>query len=630
MSFNVLNVEVSALFKNDSVYNIPRYQRGYVWNEVNWEQLLRDIRYCSEVAPNWSHFIGSMVFEEDKDDHKELSIIDGQQRIMTLQVVIFALIYCYLKLKASNDELADDCDNEIKYLSELIITRKPGEKPTYKINLNGNYDDFKTLNYEASIKDSKKLESHLNSRVNSKKKFFNAFKYFVKDFEQLSYDELEKINKNILKTQLITISSSQEEEVCNIFEILNARGVQLRQVELLKNFLFKYLKPENLKDEYKEKWNKMESDLCEIDLDDYYFHLFKCWNKDNKVKQSELFEKTKDSLIANSNNSIKDFYDIFLDNSNYYLNIVNIQGTNEEKDVYEFFRIIRNKQARSVLMAIKNRKELGFLQEEKYNELLYMIRNFYVAFNIEKNMANKIDLDISSLAHRIFISDDQNIIEYHLLSFVKKHSSFIKEDVFQKGLTDIIYSNKSERWNINSAKLVYLLKPILLKCDSGYLTYDFNDFNIEHILNDEVDNNIRYELGNLLLCHKKLNKKLKNKPYEEKRGIYLECQIPYIVSFANEYETFTESDINKRTGDVSKKVIYSYLIDENKLSGNLDKLQKYSEVKKKLESEKIDSQLISILKDKGLDRFEAYVINNANIDAMTKQKVLNIIDSVNS
>ena len=63
MAFDVVDQDITQLFKNDDIFYIPRYQRNYVWNELNWSQLLKDIRYCAEVTPEWSHFIGSMVFE---------------------------------------------------------------------------------------------------------------------------------------------------------------------------------------------------------------------------------------------------------------------------------------------------------------------------------------------------------------------------------------------------------------------------------------------------------------------------------------------------------------------------------------------------------------------------------------
>lgn len=66
MAFDVLDQDITQLFKNDDIFLIPRYQRNYVWKEINWSQLIKDIRYCAEITPGWSHFIGSMVLKENK------------------------------------------------------------------------------------------------------------------------------------------------------------------------------------------------------------------------------------------------------------------------------------------------------------------------------------------------------------------------------------------------------------------------------------------------------------------------------------------------------------------------------------------------------------------------------------
>ncbi len=36
MAFDVQDIDITLLFKNDDNYEIPRYQRRYVWNKINW------------------------------------------------------------------------------------------------------------------------------------------------------------------------------------------------------------------------------------------------------------------------------------------------------------------------------------------------------------------------------------------------------------------------------------------------------------------------------------------------------------------------------------------------------------------------------------------------------------------
>ena len=60
---------------------------------------------------------------------------------------------------------------------------------------------------------------------------------------------------------LVSIISSTEEDSYTIFEILNARGQELEQHELLKNYIMRYIDPIENRDMAKEKWEIMEKEL---------------------------------------------------------------------------------------------------------------------------------------------------------------------------------------------------------------------------------------------------------------------------------------------------------------------------------------------------------------------------------
>ena len=299
MAFDVVDQDITQLFKNDDTFNIPRYQRNYVWKEINWSQLIKDIRYCAEVTPGWSHFIGSMVFERKQKSGGLVDIIDGQQRIITLQIVIFALIYCFRDIKktTNNIDITKQCDVNIIYLQDLIVNRTLGKSETIKVE-NG-YQEYIELNQcfmDLTEEELQKYDDIIKQSKKNKSIILEALTFFISDFIKLDFDELMSLTSQFLRTRVVVISSMQEEEVYNIFEILNARGVKLKQVELLKNYLFKYLTPKARLDIYKGKWAGLEQLLDGIDLDDFYLHVFRCWYYTNKLKKERLFDITKEQL----------------------------------------------------------------------------------------------------------------------------------------------------------------------------------------------------------------------------------------------------------------------------------------------------------------------------------------------
>jgi uncharacterized protein with ParB-like and HNH nuclease domain len=72
---------------------VPFFQRPYVWEEDDWQELINSI----ENSPSQSMpFIGSVILQRDLNN-KKFIIIDGQQRFTTLSVLIKAFIDCFVK-----------------------------------------------------------------------------------------------------------------------------------------------------------------------------------------------------------------------------------------------------------------------------------------------------------------------------------------------------------------------------------------------------------------------------------------------------------------------------------------------------------------------------------------------------
>ena len=73
---------------------IPVYQRNYDWTNIECKELLIDI-ISVETEDRGTHFIGSIVFVHEgtysTSEVKELVIIDGQQRLTTINILYVAL-----------------------------------------------------------------------------------------------------------------------------------------------------------------------------------------------------------------------------------------------------------------------------------------------------------------------------------------------------------------------------------------------------------------------------------------------------------------------------------------------------------------------------------------------------------
>lgn len=103
------DITVQQLFQDRRQYMVPFYQRAYVWTLSNqWDQLWEDIRAKADARLIGNlltpHFLGAIVLDPQPRlgliGVDTLHIIDGQQRLTTLQFVLKSV---QLALKAVNN-----------------------------------------------------------------------------------------------------------------------------------------------------------------------------------------------------------------------------------------------------------------------------------------------------------------------------------------------------------------------------------------------------------------------------------------------------------------------------------------------------------------------------------------------
>jgi len=91
---------IDDLFGDKYLFEIPNYQRSFVWEKDNFEQLFNDIKDEIEKSKKnhgnnsrdyEPYFLGSIVLhtKESKDDGSgRYDIIDGRQRLASLAILI--------------------------------------------------------------------------------------------------------------------------------------------------------------------------------------------------------------------------------------------------------------------------------------------------------------------------------------------------------------------------------------------------------------------------------------------------------------------------------------------------------------------------------------------------------------
>ncbi len=79
------NQSFQELVGNGIQYQVPRFQRDYAWDRQQWEELWADIE---TIAEEQFHYMGYIVLQ--RKGQYDFEVIDGQQRLITLSVLILA------------------------------------------------------------------------------------------------------------------------------------------------------------------------------------------------------------------------------------------------------------------------------------------------------------------------------------------------------------------------------------------------------------------------------------------------------------------------------------------------------------------------------------------------------------
>jgi len=150
---------VRKLFQDRRQFMVPFYQRHYVWTQENqWEQLWVDIKSKAEVrlqnCKTHPHFLGAIVLDPQKNEGligvDTLHIIDGQQRLTTLQYVLKAAI---MSLNAAN------ANRHALFLDQYLTNPNRDTMRHPEIEINKVWPTFRDRDeYERAMKSLDRIE----------------------------------------------------------------------------------------------------------------------------------------------------------------------------------------------------------------------------------------------------------------------------------------------------------------------------------------------------------------------------------------------------------------------------------------------------------------------------------------
>ena len=467
--------EIKQSKKQENIYSyiekgekfiIPFFQRAYSWKEKELEGILKEIEEIIEDKKEQKIYLLRFIFSKKNDN--EIFVIDGQQRLITLGLLIKAII-----------KIIDNNNNNEEELSE------------FKIEFQSNYDIEKQ--YEKSNGIFKKNFKYLCGWIKKKEEHLKDIIKIIKKEIIIDYLELDNINKafNIfylmnttgkkLTIEDIIISKIKKiirdrKEFKNIIEILNKKKIK-KWFLIYYSFQFKKMESVFGIEEINEMFEKIEGNEEEIK---------------KFVETIENFKKKEDEnkgimeLIKNIGRSEIELFILAI-----FYKKINIEKSNYD----DYFKLFFGLCFLSILMSIKSLNPGGVFRG--------FFRNIFLSI-IEKD--KKIDETIEIFRN-----------------FITEHEEFkLTYDEFEKRLG----SKKVER----KIKKAIIHISILLKNKSLSCGHDLELEHIlaikskEYSKTDEMEKNVfdslKENIGNLLLLTKDENISLNNKDVDYKINKY--------------------------------------------------------------------------------------------------------------
>ncbi len=570
LEFDAKDKTIEEILFSTKRYKVPEYQRPYSWGLEEVTEFMEDIESNDNTC-----FLGSLIFNTETIENDDaLEIIDGQQRLITITLFMASIRDIY---KEFDKEAADKIERQ----DITIETRRKG-KDIKRIICGKDTQEFFEL--------FQKGDSDLNNtppNTKEKKKILDNYKFFKKEItiklKECTTDEnkieiLENLRDKVYKLKIIEITIKNREDAYEVFETVNARGVELSVSDLLKNLIFSKINKDKKsdRDSFNSMWEKIINNIKDTGEDLKRFIRYYWISKYEFVTEKKLFKKIKhdikdykkflEDLVVASND-----YRILLKPSNIedwknYENgdkimkiLVNLSIMKVNQCYVLFMSILRN--YKKINTDKKNIFELiekftfqySVISKLRTNILEHIYSKY--AIEIEKAVIKKeTTKKLSGEIQRIFSE-----IKKELIAIIPKEQDFTEE------------FNKLEYHNNEKARklITYVLSKFDSQDSSGENKIDFENVNIEHIipqkpkknwkgLNEQNVKNYVHKIGNLVLISKKLNSSMGNDNINDKIKTLKKSEIKSTIHLAeyiekNEGDKWNEEEILKRQKEMGNE-----------------------------------------------------------------------------
>lgn len=543
--------DVGKFFHSSVCLVVPVYQRPYVWSRANqWEPLWSDIRRLAEQVLNTGttkpHFMGAVVVDlapgfTGSYVHRSM-VVDGQQRMTTIQIFLEALADNYECLRDEGCESARLYADRARMITrnQLLADNQPGDEfKVWPMNLDQSaFHAVMTVGSPAQLHERHSGDSQvIDSRIAS------AYLYFYERIEEwLDHQEdrdkaiaaLYDVVDRYMQIVVIDLQNSVDPQV--IFETLNARGTPLAPSDLIKNFLFHQaqIKSGDGDDLYAQYWQPFE---------DSYDYWSRVTGRGNQARpRLDAFMHQYLTMQARDEISVKRLYQEFRDfaDSTDMDIIEQLQELKRYGEVYRhmdelepygreaiFIQRIRAMDTATIMPFVLALMGDKTMSPEDRIEIMGYLESFLVRrmiCRLSGKAYNKIFVELLQAADEQGMTPE--VIKSTLLGWTDETNRWPDDTEFLAGWMN---NRAYDMVNARIRMVFAALEPVVATEKTEDIAYIQDKLSIEHLLpqnwhayyplpedgsSTEIDREgILHTFGNLTLLRQKLNSSVSNGPW---------------------------------------------------------------------------------------------------------------------
>ncbi len=527
-----LDISVSGLFQ--SFYVVPDYQREFVWEDAEVEQLLSDVLGAmgdNSLDNQPEYFIGSIVVCPGKDELLEL--IDGQQRMTTLFVTLCGI----------RDHIKDHGDERLHVLDGQIAASRIDAvgQEIYHYRLDLQYDDSRGILERIASGEELDDGNHPSRSMTNIRSAYDSVRQFLRE----SFDDTNAVRRYYAyltnKVKLIRIQTVEVGRALKIFETINDRGVGLDAMDLLKNLLFMKANPAQF-GALKVAWKELQDTLYEFrekPLRFLRYFIFSRYDVE-MLREDAIYDwfSVNESLCGYSKAPVQ-FANELIEGAKAYRNFLQGNYSDGGKNRYlENMRILGGRAARQHLILLLASRHLP---PKLFDQLCRDLENLFFCYVITREPTRVFERNFAAWAKEVrSVRSEEDLNTFLCSRFDRAKAELATRfsDAFERLTTDSLQRYRLRYVLAKLSQWVQLAAFGETEGTQWLSLFVSSGYEIEHIFPQTpsekaqcefgtYDDNTRVadKLGNLVLVEKSINSSLGNRAYSEKKDVYSESQL---------------------------------------------------------------------------------------------------------